>query len=161
MACSGTFGLRPRVATRGRWLCGLKVAAGRRSIALLLAIACLAFRWDAGAAAEEDWIGTPLPGAAIIETFTRNYLLGEDDGGRPFLLRFTADGNVEIRSADGRSLAGRWRVGDASVCVTWDDTAAESCHDVYLDGNIVNFADGTRLVRSTRLRLDPPDWMTP
>ena len=150
---------RPRVRTRGRWLCGLK-AAVRSGIALLLAIACLAFRGSA-AEAQDEWIGTPLPGAAIIETFTRNYLLGEDDGGRPFLLRFTADGNVEIRLADGRGLAGRWSVGDSSVCVTWDDNAAESCHDVYLDGNVVNFADGTDIVRSTRLRLDPPDWLTP
>ncbi len=117
--------------------------------------------WCPAATAEDDWIGTPLTSAAIIETFTRNYLLGEDDDGQPFVLHFKVGGDVEIRLADGRGLTGSWVVGDGNVCVTWHDTAAESCHDVYLDGNVVNFATAADIVRSTQLRLDPPDWLTP
>ncbi|MCB9949257.1 MAG: hypothetical protein H6842_15765 [Rhodospirillaceae bacterium] len=124
------------------------------------AVCLLLFGYGAGA--QSDWIGIPLSGSAMLETFAQNYILGVDDDGRQFVLDFSVDGDVVIRLQDGRSLSGRWRMTDHTACITWADTTAEACHDVYLAGDAVNFTTADQQVlRTTRLRHDPPPWLAP
>lgn len=130
--------------------------------AFLAALITFLPAWIGRADAQDDWIGIPLSRASIIETFVQNYLLGLDDDGGQFVLDFAEDGGVKIRLQDGRSLSGRWRAEGNTACVTWNDTTVEACLEVYLAGDTVNFTTTEQqVVRSTRLRHDPPAWYTP